>query len=209
MRITGRTGGAYSVVESGNCRSYQMGRACLILLTRPAGFVVVSNEDSSRLLKLGNLTANFFFGVNPPDILFDLASNAWVGLTFEVLQEHSEFVQQMCHRLNTRMIRFKTIQSPEDVELYGSELRSTYCLEIIWSQYDKLGLAPAQLSEVVWLFDNQPTALLHETASGIAIFDFDTLLADGGFRDLHLPEYFLTENGGPGDSVFRSFPPLK
>jgi len=165
-----------------------MDRYCFIRLDQPLRLLFLSSEELEVMMKTNKLCSHFFYSVSLPDILFDQPTNTWVGLTFGVVEEDYQSILLMCQRLNNNIIRLNRIASSEDAKIYRNE--GGVDLEIIWSKYEKLAIAPAQLCEIRWVFLDGPDVPLGERAIGITIFQVDTVMSDNGFPHLHLPQLF-------------------
>jgi hypothetical protein len=167
----------------------------VISLQPPARIFLGLNDDLNDPRGLGlQIGGVLVYGDFPPwpacpDILVDRERGVFAGVTFQVVEAQYEFVRRLASMLDSGVVHYNDISTPQAKDRYPGEAGEAHRLEIIWSPAEALELIPAQLSEGFWYYANE--GLTWDGCMPIVAFQVMSIDEIASRYGLGLPPKFL------------------
>jgi len=122
-----------------------------------------------------------------PDLLIDCNKHVFVGLTFPITDpSYWKPMEQIAQRLDSKVVRYNDLSTPDSQHLYPGEAGSTHRFEITWASAPHLGVEAASLccGQWFWWYAMQGSWGISPPVIAMGITDIDEILDD---YDLQFP----------------------
>lgn len=126
----------------------------IISLRSPTKIFLGSNMMGHNLLiDSVAVCSNFPPWPSGADILYNSESRIFVGVTYQVPEDHRQLIKALCARLNDEVVRYNDFSAKESLKPYAHEHEDIHFLEIVWTPWHNADeFALAQFCEDSWYY---------------------------------------------------------